>query len=147
MTLELHATPEDVMRAVVALQGLGEARQLPAKTLFGLTLALEECASNVVNHGLGRDARQTFRVSFELTADQVVIELRDPGPPFDPTLAAVAEPSAADDDPPGGWGMWLVRRYTDAIDYARAGGENVLRLHKNLGVAPDMPLPGNPPPP
>ena len=32
MTLELHATPAEVMRAVEALQEFGRARQLPDKT-------------------------------------------------------------------------------------------------------------------
>ena len=35
MTLELHATPEEVMRAVEALQQFGQARQVPEKQLFG----------------------------------------------------------------------------------------------------------------
>src|ERR1019366_3091412 len=67
MTLELHATPDEVMRAVDALQELGHARQVAENTLFGLALALGECASNIVNHALRRDARQKFRVTLEHT--------------------------------------------------------------------------------
>ena len=136
MTLDLHATPEEVMRAVEALQEFGEAREIPGKILFGLTLALEECGSNIVNHGLQRDAEKTFRVSFEHTACGITIELRDPGPEFDPTLKPAGEPEADDDGPPGGWGIFLVRRYTDEIRYAREGGENVLRLTKTLNSPP-----------
>ncbi len=136
MTLELHATPEEVMRAVEALQEFGEARQIPGKILFGLTLALEECGSNIVNHGLLRDADKTFRVSFDLSDCGITIELRDPGPEFDPTLKPAGEPEADDDAPPGGWGNFLVRRYTDEIHYAREDGENVLRLTKNLSFPP-----------
>ena len=133
MTLELHATPEEVMRAVDALQQFGQARQIPERTLFGLALALEECASNIVNHAYQRDARQTFRVTLEHTGSAMVIELRDRGPAFDPTQAPVPEPEAADDDrPPGGWGIHLVRHYTDEMRHTRAGGENVLRLTKRF---------------
>ena len=53
MTLELHATPEEVMRAVDALQSFGQTRQVPEKTLFGLALALEECGSNIANQESG----------------------------------------------------------------------------------------------
>lgn len=133
MTLELHATPEEVMRAVEALQEFGEARRIPAKVLFGLTLALEECGSNIVNHALRRDAAKTFHVSFDHTGSGISIELRDPGPEFDPTLKPAGEPEADDDGPPGGWGIFLVRRYTDEIHYTREGGENLLRLVKALG--------------
>lgn len=133
MTLELHATPEEVMRAVEALQEFGQARQIPAKILFGLTLALEECGSNIVNHALRRDSAKIFRVNFDFNDSRIIIELRDPGPEFDPTLASAGEPEADDDGPPGGWGIFLVRRYTDEIHYIREGGENRLRLTKTLG--------------
>jgi serine/threonine-protein kinase RsbW len=136
MTLELHATPEEVMRAVEALQAFGEERQVPAKILFGLTVALEECGANIVNHALQRDASRIFQVTFEHNGGELIIELRDDGPEFDPTLAPVREPSPEDDDrPPGGWGIQLVRRYTDGQLYARtAAGENVLRLTKRLDL-------------
>ena len=124
------------MRAVEALQLFGEARQVPAKTLFGLTLALEECASNIVNHALARDPCRTFQVSFQHSDDELRIVLLDDGPPFDPTAAPVQEATAPDDDgPPGGWGILLVRRYTDAMHYSRADNTNRLILTKILVAA------------
>jgi anti-sigma regulatory factor (Ser/Thr protein kinase) len=133
MTLELQATPEEVMRAVEALEKLGQERQVGDRTLFGLRLALEECASNIVNHAFRRDALQTFRVSLEHTGNAMIIELRDRGPEFDPTQAPAIETNANDHDRlPGGWGIQLVRRYTDDVRYSREGGENVLRLIKRL---------------
>jgi len=133
MTLELHATPEEVMRAVEALQKFAQAQGVPEKTIFGLALALEECGSNIVNHALQRDAGQTFFVTFEHTGSAMVIELRDRGLMFDPTQTSGKEPAAdADDRPPGGWGIQLVHRYTDEVRYRREDGENVLRLTKRL---------------
>ena len=133
MTLELQATPKEVMRAVEALETFGQARQVSEKVLFGLTLALEECGSNIVNHALHRDEQQTFRVSLEHGGNAMIIELRDRGPEFDPTRAPALPPELSDEDrPPGGWGIQLVRRYTDEVRYTREGGENVLRLIKRL---------------
>ena len=133
MTLELHATPEEVMRAVHALQEFAQARQVPDKAIFGLGLALEECGSNIVNHALRGDPRQTFRVTLEHTGSAVVIELRDRGPEFDPTQAPVIEKDPEDDDrPPGGWGIQLARHYTDEMRHTREGEENILRLTKRL---------------
>src|SRR5262249_22078126 len=135
MTLELPASPRQVMRAVEALQAFARARGLPEQTIFGLALALEECASNIVNHALQRDERKTFRVTIEQTGATFVIELRDAGPEFDPTTAARV-PHASDDDAPGGWGIELVRRYIDEMRYRREAGENVLRLIKRLPSLP-----------
>jgi serine/threonine-protein kinase RsbW len=136
MTLELQATPEEVMRAVERLQAMGEERNLPMKTLFGLTLALEECASNIVTHALNCDASRKFSVVLEISDSQASIELRDSGPEYDPTQAADREPSPDDEDEPlGGWGIQLVRRYTDEIVYERTSEENILRLIKRIEPA------------
>jgi serine/threonine-protein kinase RsbW len=132
MTLELHASPEEVMRAVATLEQVARAAAIPEKAVFGLALALEESASNIVNHALRRDPRHTFQVVLEATAGQFVIELRDRGPAFNPTAAAHRKLQAEHGDPPGGWGIALVRRYTDEISYRRESGENVLRLVKHF---------------
>jgi anti-sigma regulatory factor (Ser/Thr protein kinase) len=136
MRLDLQATPEEVMRAVEALQEFGRANQVPGKALFGLSLALEECGSNIVNHALRRDPRQKFLVVIEHTGGAVTLELRDRGPAFDPTRVRADGPATGEDDrPPGGWGLQLVRRYMDEIRYAREADENVLRLTKRLDPA------------
>jgi serine/threonine-protein kinase RsbW len=135
MKLELHATPEEVMRAVEAMQEFARTQGVPEKMIFGLALALEECGSNIVNHGLRRAAAKTFQVTFDRQADTFAIELRDGGPAFDPTAAAERKPQAEDDDLPGGWGIQLVRRYLDEIQYRREADENILRLTKQLGGA------------
>jgi anti-sigma regulatory factor (Ser/Thr protein kinase) len=136
MILELRATPEEVMRAVEALQQFGREQQVAEKELFGLALALEECGSNIVNHALRRDPQQKFQVAIEHTGGTITIELRDRGPEFDPTQVQVAEATTGDNDqPPGGWGIQLVRHYMDEMRYRRQAGENVLRLTKQLPPA------------
>jgi serine/threonine-protein kinase RsbW len=132
MMLKLQATPEEVMRGVEALQEFARRGGLGEKDIFALCLGLEECGSNIVNHALQRNAGQTFQVLFEHTAQSFVIELRDHGPAFDPTVVVERKPEAADEDIPGGWGIQLVRRYMDEIRYAREAGENVLRLTKRV---------------
>lgn len=132
MTLELRATPEEVMRAVEALQEFARTQQLPEKIAFELALALEECGSNIVNHALRGDVQQTFQVTFGRAEDEIFIEMRDCGPEFDPTAGAEAGSEKDDEDVIGGWGIQLVRRYMDEIRYERKAGENILRLRKRL---------------
>lgn len=132
MNLTLHATPEEVMRAVETLQEYARAQGASDKIIFDLSLALEECGSNIVNHALQRDAQKTFQVSFERNGDAVVIELCDNGPQFDPTVTPDRNLQAEEDDLPGGWGIQLVRRKMDAVNYRREGHENVLKLTKKI---------------
>jgi len=135
MMLELRATPAEVMRAVEALQEFAPANGVPEKAVFGLALALEECASNIVNHALKRDERQKFHVTLDRTDDTFVIELRDQGAAFDPTIEERETQRPNDENTVGGWGIELVRHYIDEIRYARREGENVLHLIKRLGSA------------
>ncbi len=137
MPLELQATPEEVMRAVEALQEFSLARGVPEKITFGLALALEECGSNIVNHALRRDPQQKFQVALHQGDNTIVLELRDRGPQFDPTAAAGRKAWANDDDLPGGWGIELVRRQVDEILYRREAGENILRLTKQIATGQD----------
>jgi serine/threonine-protein kinase RsbW len=134
ISMEFHATPEEVMLAVGALQKFARANGVEDNELFGLALALEECASNIVNHALRHDSKLTFQMSFEVTATAVTIELRDRGPEFDPTAHRVSKSDVTEmAEAPGGWGILLVRRYMDEICYRREAEENVLRLTKQLG--------------
>src|SRR5580765_6590408 len=145
MMLELHATPEEVMRAVEALQEVGRRRKIGDKDIFGLALALEECASNIVNHAYRGDPQKKFKVSIEHSPSIMVVELRDYGPEFDPTQKKLVKPVAREDDrPPGGWGIDLVNRYMDNVCYQRQNGENVLRLTKRINhVRPPVSPSGN----
>ena len=131
MTLKLRARPAEVMRGVETLEQFARANGVPEKIVYGLMLALEECGSNIVNHGLKRDARRRFQVTIEQTGDELFIELRDRGPAFDPTKAAARE-QTKEDDAPGGWGIQLVRRNIDEMRYKREDGQNILVLSKHV---------------
>lgn len=132
LTLDLQATPEQLMHAVEQLQSFGRENEYDERMVYGLMLALEECGANVIHHAYRDQLHHRFQVSFTANLEQLMIELRDTGPPFDPTQYAVDEGSAeADDRPPGGWGIQLARRYLDEITYTRADNQNVLRMIKH----------------
>jgi serine/threonine-protein kinase RsbW len=133
MKLELNATPEEVMRAVEVLQAFSCDEGLAERDVFGLALALEECASNIVNHAYRGDSRQKFTVAIERLPDRLLVETRDRGPAFNPlTVPPPRVDLESDDLALGGVGIYLARHYLDELAYAREGGENVLRLTKFL---------------
>jgi anti-sigma regulatory factor (Ser/Thr protein kinase) len=131
--LELPATPEDVMRGVEHLEDFCREEHVPVKATQGLMLAVEEMASNVVNHAYQGDARRTFGLVLQRHGDRFIVELRDHGPAFEPLQAEAPdlETDPAERDI-GGLGIHLVRHYIDDLQYARVGDENVLRMTKLL---------------
>jgi anti-sigma regulatory factor (Ser/Thr protein kinase) len=133
MTLALQATPQDVMRAVDLLFEFGKERGLAERESFAVALILEECATNIVQHALRSDPHQKFSVTFDHTGAEIILELRDTGPEFDPTRGI--ETSQQNPQRDGGWGLQLVRRYANTISYRREAGQNILRLTKKLAEA------------
>ena len=133
LQLQLRPTAEEVMRSVAQLRAFGQEHRIEERTLNGLALALEECASNIVRYAGLDPAREFIQVELERNQGGLAIELRDEGRAFDPT-AALAPARAAGESlrPEGGWGIELARHFTDEISYRRANGGNVLRLSKRL---------------
>lgn len=132
-TLQLPATPEDVMRGVEHLEQFCHEQHVPQKAIQALMLSVEEMASNIVNHAYQRDAQQTFRLTLQHYDDRFVVELRDHGPAFDPLQATEPDLETDPDERDiGGLGIHLVRHYMEGLHYAREDGENVLRMTKLL---------------
>jgi len=133
LQLRLRPTPDEVMQSVEQLRAFGLRHRIDEKTMNGLAVALEECASNIVRHAGLDSSREFFEIELERSDTGVAIELRDTGPAFDPTAASPPESAPGESlRAEGGWGIELVRHYTDEISYRRANGGNVLRLSKRL---------------
>ncbi len=131
LRLELHATPQEVMRSVETLEKFCQENKVPQSLVFGLTLALEETGSNIVNHAYRGDAERGFVVTLHHLGDRLVVETRDSGPAFNPLTVPLPKVDPDSDDlAKGGVGLYLARHYLDDMAYAREGGENVLRLIK-----------------
>jgi serine/threonine-protein kinase RsbW len=94
-------------------------------------LAVTELCSNVVRHGRHDGADHHFTVRFVAAPDAIEIEIRDVGPAFAAGPATMPSVDVAVEDlPEGGFGMALVQRTMDAVEYRREGDTNVTRIAK-----------------
>jgi serine/threonine-protein kinase RsbW len=122
------AKPGEVARVVAFVAGLVGRAGLAADQAIRLELAVEEWVVNLCTHAYaGRDGE--IEVAVRKGNEELLIEIIDDGPPFDPT--SLAEPNVAlplDQREPGGLGHLLIRRMTDKIGYARDGGRNIITL-------------------
>ena len=124
------------MRGVEHLEQFCRQQGVPVKAIQALMLAVEEMASNVVNHAYAGDAQQTFVLKLQHHGDRFIVELRDRGPAFDPLQTNSPDLDADPDEREiGGLGIHLVRHYIDDLQYSRLGEENVLRMTKSLPPA------------
>lgn len=97
---------------------------------FDLTLAVEEAASNVIEHGY-KGKGGPLGVDFELSNGVVTIRLRDRARPFRP--GKVGRPDAAvplEDRPLGGLGLHLMHQLMDEVRYETLPDGNLLTMVK-----------------
>ena len=110
--------------AVCAQQGVA-----PGDTLR-LALVLEELFTNTVMHGHRRDCDAPVLIGVQASATHLHLHYADDAPSFDPLHYLKTAPPEPDleRERPGGWGLHLVARMAERIDYAHVDGFNQLRL-------------------
>jgi sigma-B regulation protein RsbU (phosphoserine phosphatase) len=115
------------------LRSILAARAVAADLINDAELIAEELLTNVVRSLDARGCDSRMSLDCELTATQIVMTVRDDGPPFDP-LALAAPDLDADisDRSVGGLGVTLVRQLADSCRYSHVDGHNVMeiRLHR-----------------
>lgn len=96
----------------------------PAK--FAVRLAIEEALVNAFRHGhKGLPADTPVRFSFQVTPDEVVMEIEDRGPGFNPDI--VKDPTAEENlELSSGRGLLLMRSFMTSVEYL--GNGNRVRM-------------------
>lgn len=101
---------------------------------FDLMLAVEEAASNVIEHGYkGRGGQ--LAVLFRLAGHNATIELRDQAKPFRPgKIGRPDETIPLEDRPLGGLGLHLMHQLMDEVYYETLPDGNLLTMIKRGAV-------------
>lgn len=122
---------EDLRLLHDAIDQYCRARDLPAQPVGQLQLALEEHVTNIIRHGSKSEASQPVTVRVRIIDDNLVVEVRDSGPPFNPLeLPSPDLHLPMEKRPLGGLGIHMMRQLTDRLEYRRDGASNLLTLYK-----------------
>jgi len=112
------------------LMALSAASGLDDMTGFQLTCAVVEAVNNCVAHAYRGEGGRPVTLRWIPGEESVTVEIRDRGIPMPTPI-----PEAATVPPPGaesGRGWPIIRQWTDRVDYARDGEENVLTLTRRV---------------
>jgi serine/threonine-protein kinase RsbW len=97
---------------------------------FAMRLALEEAVVNGIKHGNKYDPEKVVRVRARILDDQVLVEVEDEGPGFDPDQ--VADPLAPENlERSCGRGLLLMRHYMTWVKYDGRGNRVTLCKSKS----------------
>ena len=123
-SLVLQGTRAAVGAARAWLKELGARHGLRAEPQYALDLCANELLANIVEHGL-KNAAGEIRLELLLEPDAVALTIIDSGPPFDPlAYPDPLLPESLEATSAGGRGLFLVRRFADALHYERVDDRN-----------------------
>ena len=98
--------------------------------VYDVQLAVDEAATNIIEHAYGGEGRGEIECSYQIMPDGLKILIRDHGLPFDPQ--AVETPNMACEmckRRNGGLGLHFMRSLMDTVDFSFDGsGGNLLTL-------------------
>src|SRR3990172_1204973 len=133
MTTHWEVFPALLLEIEAICDFVGEASDeagFDERTRYACQLAVGEACENIIKHGYGGEGRGDILVTAEVAPGEIIIELRDAGPSFNPA----GEPSRLEldlEDPQvGGVGLVIIHRVMDEIFYSRDGDQNYLTLRK-----------------
>ena len=104
------------------------------KAMMQIRLAVEEIFVNIISYAYRPEIGKA-EIFCEVTEDplSVCVQFMDSGKPFDPLAKKdVDDSEALFMERAGGFGIHLVKRTMDAVDYSYEDGRNVLTIHKKL---------------
>ena len=125
LELSIGNSMDEVMLISTGIYRFGSNRSISQETLNMLSLCIEEMAGNVVKHAFKPGEKRWLDLTVVDKPEAVIVRIRDNGIPFDP----LAYQRTGEGE---GYGILLVRKLADGIEYRRSMGLNnlIIRLRK-----------------
>lgn len=133
VSLELKNCLSELSTLGSSLEQFGKALGLSRKTLFEISLSIEELFSNIVSYGYTDDAVHWIKLAISHDDEMLIIRLEDDGVPFNPLKAE--EPDCEcpiEQRKIGNLGIHLTKKFMDDMVYERQGNRNILTVKKKI---------------
>ncbi len=133
ISIELKNSQTETGKLCDCIEDLGQSLGLTPKTVFGITLALEELFTNIVSYGFRDDHEHSIFIKVMRDDEMLVIRIEDDGLPFDPARADGPDlPCALEESEVGGLGIHIAKKMMDEFAYERRDDRNVITLKKHI---------------
>jgi len=102
------------------------------KDRYSLLLVMEELLVNIISYGFEEKEESNIEIQIDKLSSWVEIVITDKGKEFN--LLAKEEKSTDDFDGKtvGGWGIHLVKKSVDSLEYKRFEDKNIIKIIKSL---------------
>ena len=86
--------------------------------VYAVQLAVDEAATNIIEHGYGQECPSRIDVTCEILEDGLKVVIYDDAEPFDPRMVPEPEINVSlDEIKPRGLGIFFMRKMMDEVNY------------------------------
>jgi phosphoserine phosphatase RsbU/P len=129
VSVQLGNDLSEIQRLNQIVSEFAVQHHLAAELAFRVNLVLEEIVTNVISYGYDDRLEHEISVRLSWQDPRIELEVKDDGRPFNPLEAPQPETGRPlIEKPVGGWGIHLIRRMMDHLEYRREGDKNCLLL-------------------
>ena len=127
-SLTVGSELRELARVSAWVHDWAEGQHLPPRVALNLDLCSTEVVTNIMTHASSQGAQNIFlRLGWQ--GQDVALEVEDECSEFDPRQVPEPVPATSIDDARiGGWGIPIVRRFSDGLRYSHHDGRNCLTL-------------------
>jgi len=130
--INIPSTTESLSTVRKWITNLAEQSGFDDKSIQELTLAVDEACSNVVRHAYPNRDDGEVRITCKIDKKGMIVTIQDQGKGFIPD--SYKEPSLSDsikDRRGGGYGVMLIRKLMDEVEYRTRNHKNEVRMTKH----------------
>lgn len=133
LTLHFSNSAEEAPRIARRVEYFLHDQQIPDTIINKILLCVDELITNIIAHAYNDKEEHAVLLECRINENDVELELRDDGVPFDPTTQTRPNTKLnLESRDIGGLGIHLVMTLMDKVQYMREGDYNVLKITKIL---------------
>jgi len=133
MKIRLSARLENLEKLIDFSLSCLKSAGIEKETASEIHLAVDEACTNTIKYAYSDGATGDIELSCVLDHRLATVIIRDWGPPFNPLDMPPPDLSLdIDARPIGGLGIYLMKKFSDRLEYRRENGSNILTIIKNL---------------
>ena len=115
------------------IKAFGESLNIPEKSIFQISLALEEICTNIISYGFNDDKIHLITITVDHYCGILELRIEDDGIPFNPVEVEKPDLSRPiENRKEGGLGCYLINNLMDKVDYKREDEKNILTVNKKI---------------
>jgi len=104
-------------------------RGVAEEDVWDMEIAINEALTNVIRHTYSNDQTKPIKLSVFYDGQKVEVFIRDYGDHVDPKLL---QPKPLDPEREGGFGLYIIHRVFDSVEFSNVCRGNLLVLKKKL---------------